>query len=127
MNIYKSPGVHKIEFDIPKWLFRMNRIESVFKLREACIKLDYTIEPKSAVNTINHNIYILPTGSIVTGSTNISIGSNSIAGGYTNTAIGFNSMYSNCTGTNNIAYGYSALHSKKYKRINKVKNIWKET
>ena len=113
MNIYKSPGVHKIEFDIPKWLLRMNRIESVFKLRETGIKLDYTIAPKSAVNMITHNISILPTGSFVAGSTN--------------TSIGFNAMYSNCTGANNIAYDYSALHSKKYKRINKVKNIWKET
>ena len=127
MNIYKSPGVHKIEFDIPKWLLRMNRIERVFKLREKGIKLDYTIAPKSAVNTITHNISILPTGSIVAGSNNTSYGYNSIAGGSANIAIGFNAMYSNCTGTNNIAYGYSALHSKKYKRINKVKNIWKET
>lgn len=127
MNIYKSPGVHTIEFDIPKWLFRMNRIESVFKLRETGIKLDYTIAPKSAVNTITHNISILPTGSIVNGSNNTAYGYNSIAGGSANIAIGFNAMYSNCTGTNNIAYGYSALHSKKYKRINKVKNIWKET
>lgn len=127
MSIYKSPGVHKIKFDIPKWLFRMNRIESVFKLRETDIKLDYTIAPKSALNTITHNISILPTGSIVTGSNNIAIGSNSIAVGSTNIAIGFNAMYSNCTGTNNTAYGYSSFHSKKYKRINKVKNIWKET
>ena len=122
MNIYKSPGVHTIEFDIPKWLFRMNRIENVFKLREACIKLDYTIEPKYAVNTITHNISILSTGS-----NNISIGSNSIAGGSTNTAIGFNAMYANFTGYNNTVYGYSTLHSKKFSRKNKVKNIWKET
>ena len=124
---YKSAGIHTLDLDVPKWLLRMNRIESVFKLHDACIKLDYTIEPKSAVNTITHNISILPTGSIVTGSNNIAIGSNSIAGGSSNIAVGFNSMYANCTGYNNTAYGYSALHSKKYKRINKVKNIWKET
>lgn len=127
MNIYKSPGVHTIEFDIPKWLFRMNRIESVFKLREACIKLDYTIEPKYAVNTITHNISILPTRSISIGCTNIAIGSNSIAGGSSNIAFGFNAMYANCTGYNNTSYGYNTLHSKKFSRINKVKNIWKET
>lgn len=115
-----STGVYRTDLKIPKWLFRMNRIESVFKLREKEIKLDYTIAPKSAVNTITHNISILPTGSIVTGSNNTVYGYNSIA-------IGFNAMYSNCTGTNNIAYGYNALYSKKYKRLNKIKNIWKET
>ena len=122
-----STGVYRTDLKIPKWLFRMNRIESVFKLREKEIKLDYTIASKSAVNTITHNISILPTGSIVTGSNNTVYGYNSIAGGSTNTAIGFNAMYSNCTGTNNIAYGYNALYSKKYKRLNKIKNIWKET
>lgn len=124
---YKSAGIHTLDLDVPKWLLRMNRIESVFKLREKEIKLNYTIVPKSAVNTITHNISILPTGSISIGSTNIAIGYNSIAGGSANTTIGFNTMYANCTGSNNVAYGYSALHSKKYKRINKVKNIWKET
>lgn len=108
MNIYKSPGIHTLEFDIPKWLLRMNRIESVFKLRETDIKLDYTIAPKSALNKITHNISILPTGS-------------------NNIAIGQFSMYANCTGYNNTAYGYSTLHSKKFSRKNKVKNIWKET
>lgn len=110
MNIYKSPGVHTIEFDIPKWLLRMNRIESVFKL--------------------NYTKNKVPTG-VVFGSTNTAIGSNSIVSGSTNTLIGSNSTWSTnwstVSGSHNISYGYSSLYSKKYKRIDKIKNIWKET
>lgn len=121
-----NTGVYTTDFKIPKWLLRMNKIESLFNLRQKEIKLNYTIEPKSEVNKITHNITILPT-STVGGYNNTAIGYNSIASVSSNIAIGYNAMYANCTGTNNIAYGYSALHSKKYSRKNKVKNIWKET
>ena len=110
MMRYKSPGRNTIELDVPKWLLRMNRIESVFKL--------------------NYTKNKVPTG-VAFGYTNTTIGSNSIVSGYSNTLIGSNSTWSTnwstVSGSHNIFYGYSTLHSKKYKRINKVKNIWKET
>jgi hypothetical protein len=121
-----NTGVYTTGFKIPKWLLRMDKIESLFNLNQKEIKLNYTIQPKSTLSKITHNITILPT-STVGGYNNTAIGYNSIATGSSNIAIGYNSMYSNCTGSNNVAYGYNAFHSKKYSRKNKVKNIWKKT
>ena len=59
-----SPGVYRTDLKIPKWLLRMDKIESLFNLRQKEIKLNYTIQPKSAVNKITHNITILPTSTV---------------------------------------------------------------